>query len=760
MQKGRSYIWSKWLVIAILSMVLGCQTPEEQVHDLKENQPSGVALEESPEHYSLPPAGGGNDAPARKIMVEGVGWIPQAPPGTWSKTMTCVATSYFMISRFLMGQTPTSDAYKTFVDWLSKNDPQRRNWRSGNGPSAGLRFDALDKWISSYDKGKILATTRHISVSELMSELEAGRPVVFFGLTQPNNNAPSTHYRSKGAKHAAVVVGVEPGFVYIHDPGRGQASNAKYRKFTWSSFDKVWSSHKRLAVIISAKGKNVCQETCVGHCGDIATCQCPQCPSGQECHANKCVVTTDTTPCAKSCVGRCGNYQGCLCPSCERGYSCKENKCVQDIDVCNSKCTGKCGQMGECNCGFCSAGHKCLSNKCVKDNGSKPCDALCSGRCGEVQGCSCKSCGSGYLCIANQCKKVDPCAGTCKQHCGSFQGCACGNCPSGYQCKGNTCSRNPGPCSGTCSGRCGSYRGCSCGSCPSGYSCSGSQCVKDNVTKARVSSITPTQVTLNKRTTFTIYGKDLPYSTTAWIANCSSITSVRLNSSRTQGTFSCTPQGSTGSQSGLLKDKPNGNTLFSFSIQVSKGTTTPPCSNVSVSSISPKSAMLNQRLNFTIYGKCLPSTTVAWIANCASITSVRLNSSRTQGTFSCTPQGPTGNQSGLIKDKPNGRTLLSFQLYVSSSGGTCSNPSVSSVSPSRATLNRRTTFTLHGKCLPSTTVAWIANCASITKVYLNSSRTQGTFSCTPQGPTGSQRGVIKDKSGGNTLLNFSVQVNR
>lgn len=82
--------------------------------------------------------------------------------------------------------------------------------------------------------------------------------------------------------------------------------------------------------------------------------------------------------------------------------------------------------------------------------------------------------------------------------------------------------------------------------------------------------------------------------------------------------------------------------------------------------------------------------------------------------------------------------------------------SVTSVTPSYAYLNQKTTFTVNGTNLPSTLAAWIADCDGLTFTSLTSSK--ATFTCTPKWTTGSKAGTIKAVSGGTVLRNFSITV--
>jgi hypothetical protein len=93
----------------------------------------------------------------------------------------------------------------------------------------------------------------------------------------------------------------------------------------------------------------------------------------------------------------------------------------------------------------------------------------------------------------------------------------------------------------------------------------------------------------------------------------------------------------------------------------------------------------------------------------------------------------------------------------SGGAGTGGTPVVTDVMPLVVTLNQLTTFTIDGSGMPSTTAAYIANCANL--VVTSVTAKQAEFQCTPSYFTGLQGGVVKDKPGGTVLYTFSVNVN-
>jgi len=174
-----------------------------------------------------------------------------------------------------------------------------------------------------------------------------------------------------------------------------------------------------------------------------------------------------------------------------------------------------------------------------------------------------------------------------------------------------------------------------------------------------------------------------------------------------------------------------------------------------VTSVSPLAATLGQLLKISVIGENLPDTTALWIANCVNV--VATGGTAQKRDFECTPSNDqVGSQEGVVKDKPDGTILSNFNVNVSKTITGCTTPTVSSVSPLKATLNQNTTFTVNGSCLSGVTAFFIPECANLTS--LGGSETQRQFQCTPSYTTGIKDGVVKDKSGGTVLLSFNVDV--
>jgi len=166
--------------------------------------------------------------------------------------------------------------------------------------------------------------------------------------------------------------------------------------------------------------------------------------------------------------------------------------------------------------------------------------------------------------------------------------------------------------------------------------------------------VSPLTAVYGKSTTFTIVGTNLPGTLTAFIPGCDFLKMGSI--SATKATFSCTPKWEgTGAKAGLIKDKPGGTTLKSFTVQVT-------CTTQTVMEVMPLTANFGVATTFAAVGACLTTKTVAWIPECTGLTYVKQVPAEVQ--FKCTPSGTKGVKTGLIKDQAGGNTLFSFSVTV------------------------------------------------------------------------------------------------
>jgi RHS repeat-associated protein len=84
-----------------------------------------------------------------------------------------------------------------------------------------------------------------------------------------------------------------------------------------------------------------------------------------------------------------------------------------------------------------------------------------------------------------------------------------------------------------------------------------------------VTNVSPPNATLNQLATFTVTGTNLTSGMGFTVQDCDPSNNEVGTGSSTQRTFQCTPSGTTGSKTGTVKTAPNGNSLKSFTVNVS-----------------------------------------------------------------------------------------------------------------------------------------------------------------------------------------------
>jgi hypothetical protein len=505
-----------------------------------------------------------------------------------------------------------------------------------------------------------------------------------------------------------------------------------------------------------------CDGADVVDCGTVSGCTqvtsrttCPGGCSGGHCAGSKCGNGTKDP--GEQCDGTALGGATCQSQGFDHGsLSCAPGACTLDTSAC---CKDQCAQ-GATQCGSGGTQQICgpTALGCLGWGNDVGCPYGCSaGACkpGPCQGVSCTTPPN------PQC--YNP-SGTCSGGTCSYApkpfGSACNDsnaCTSGDVCDGNgNCVGSPVSCNSPPNSQCYATSGaCSGGTCFYTPSPSGTPCNDGNPNTANdkcdgagncsggcvpsVSSVSPLSATLNQLTNFTVSGTCMPNTIAPFITNCANLAVTSAGPS--QATFQCTPSFATGLQSGLVKDKSGGTVLYNFNLNVQGPV---------VTNVTPTSATLNQLTTFTITGSNLPTTIAPFITNCANL--VVMNAGPNQATFQCTPSFATGAQSGLVKDKPGGTVLYNFTLNVQP----CT-PIVNSVTPTSASLNQSTTFTINGSCLPSTIAPFITNCANL--AVTSTGPNQATFKCTPSFATGPQSGLVKDKPGGTQLYGFTLSVN-
>ena len=238
--------------------------------------------------------------------------------------------------------------------------------------------------------------------------------------------------------------------------------------------------------------------------------------------------------------------------------------------------------------------------------------------------------------------------------------------------------------------------------------------------------------------------------------------------SSTQRVFSCTLAGDSGWRVLVVSDGLDGTELYRLSVFVKSTasdtpddgddgssddpiddpvTPEPPSDGgtISVTSVAPTSATLGASQSFTVRGQGFTSATSVSLSGCNSLSVT--SRSATVIRFNCTPSGSAGNRALTVSTGAVSDNTLRVRY-------TQAEPTVSSVTPTAATVGERQIFTVTGENLNTDLSYTLESCDNLT-VLAGASETEQRFRCTPN-DAGAQRGAVND--GSTALHTFSVFV--
>lgn len=180
-------------------------------------------------------------------------------------------------------------------------------------------------------------------------------------------------------------------------------------------------------------------------------------------------------------------------------------------------------------------------------------------------------------------------------------------------------------------------------------------------TTPNITSITPIVAVLNQPTTFTVTGTNLTNGMGFTIGDCAASNVEVGTGSNTQRQFKCTPRGTAGQKTGMIKNKPKGDLLYNFDVKILPSAT-PPI----IVDVKPKVAVLNVPTEFTVTGGNLTNGMGFTIADCdTSNTEIIAKRTAISRTFSCNIRGTTaGRRIGIVKNAPKQLALHYFDVYV------------------------------------------------------------------------------------------------
>jgi len=281
-----------------------------------------------------------------------------------------------------------------------------------------------------------------------------------------------------------------------------------------------------------------------------------------------------------------------------------------------------------------------------------------------------------------------------------------------------------------------------------------------------VSGVTYDELVLGQSVAFDVRGTALGAGLVLTMSGCDAALSD--GGSSTQRVFSCTLAGDSGWRVLVVSDGLDGTELYRLSVFVKSTasdtpddgddgssddpiddpvTPEPPSDGgtISVTSVAPTSATLGASQSFTVRGQGFTSATSVSLSGCNSLSVT--SRSATVIRFNCTPSGSAGNRALTVSTGAVSDNTLRVRY-------TQAEPTVSSVTPTAATVGERQIFTVTGENLNTDLSYTLESCDNLT-VLAGASETEQRFRCTPN-DAGAQRGAVND--GSTALHTFSVFV--
>jgi alpha-tubulin suppressor-like RCC1 family protein len=208
---------------------------------------------------------------------------------------------------------------------------------------------------------------------------------------------------------------------------------------------------------------------------------------------------------------------------------------------------------------------------------------------------------------------------------------------------------------------------------PSATAISNNTTTQQPMVTPTILSVSPTTATLDTPTIFTLTGTNLVTGMGFTVADCEQTITDGFSNELAGGTdtqrqFQCIPRGIAGLKTGLVKDKPGGTVLHTFTVEVDGTSATAP----QITSVTPTNAVIGATVTFTVTGTHLYEGMGFTVGDCVHSNIEVAGGTDTQRQFVCTQQGMNGNQRGLVKDFPGGNLLYRFN--VETTGGADPSP--------------------------------------------------------------------------------------
>jgi hypothetical protein len=158
--------------------------------------------------------------PDLHLQVE---FLPQVPPGQWTKTKNCLPACFAMLRAKQQNSRTVPDMIRHFDDWAMETEGKPVNGYNGSGYSISL----LSRYARTLGLGS--GMTRKGNLPILVDLLKEGKPVIVSVKRRMKDNV--------GNRHTMVVVGIDPQRIYVNDPGRSAGTNNSYNL---DKFLSVW----------------------------------------------------------------------------------------------------------------------------------------------------------------------------------------------------------------------------------------------------------------------------------------------------------------------------------------------------------------------------------------------------------------------------------------------------------------------------------------------------------------------------------------
>jgi hypothetical protein len=171
-------------------------------------------------------------------QILAVNFIPQCPPGIWSKTMNCGPACLVMSACFQKNQQPNSQMILEIDKILSLNE------NGGSGTNCNQLI------MAGKNKFGLDLIEQHWNINQIKEELKNGGPVI----TAVKAGCLSNRGYKYSGDHFLVAIGYDSSNIVCNDPGTSKGSSKLYKI---SEFSEAIQSQGNAVIIGFRKQKSV-----------------------------------------------------------------------------------------------------------------------------------------------------------------------------------------------------------------------------------------------------------------------------------------------------------------------------------------------------------------------------------------------------------------------------------------------------------------------------------------------------------------------